>query len=117
VTGLNPSPSRNAYVAETAGPGFPERNYAALCTLPENTQYPDASLVSTRSGLTPCPKLRILQRTSEELKQTMMYVLLTKQESHVIAELARREARSKSNMLRALILEALRARAFGQTSS
>jgi hypothetical protein len=41
----------------------------------------------------------------------MMYVLLTKQESHIIAELARREDRSKSYTLRVLILEALRARA------
>ena len=47
----------------------------------------------------------------------MMYVLLTKQESHVIEELARHENRSKSNMLRELIIEALRARAFAQTSS
>jgi hypothetical protein len=41
----------------------------------------------------------------------MMYVLLTKQESHIIAELARREDRSKSYTLRVLLLEALRARA------
>jgi hypothetical protein len=41
----------------------------------------------------------------------MMYVLLTKQESHIIAELARQEDRSKSYTLRVLLLEALRARA------
>jgi hypothetical protein len=50
-------------------------------------------------------------KASDELRDSMMWVMLTKQESHIIAELARREDRSKSYTLRVLLLEALRARA------
>jgi hypothetical protein len=53
----------------------------------------------------------------EEFKKAIAYVAMTEQEARVIEELARCESRNKSNMIRALILEALRARAFAQTDS
>jgi hypothetical protein len=50
-------------------------------------------------------------KTLEEFKKAPSYVALSKEEERVVEHLARRENRSKSGMIRTLILEALRARA------
>jgi len=49
--------------------------------------------------------------TLEEFKKAVAYVSMSKREVEIIKELARQENRTKSNMMRTLILEALHARA------
>jgi len=50
-------------------------------------------------------------KTLEELKEAVAYVGMSKREVEIIKELTRQENRSKSNMIRTLLLEALHARA------
>ena len=56
-------------------------------------------------------------KTLEEFKKAVAYVAMSKREVEIIEELALQENRSKSNMLRTLILEALHARALVAGSS